>query len=92
MPIEEKKILPKNKGETFVDVERVINVNFEEEMKILESELIDCLRSYFNVETNTTYSDHPHDIWHGWDNLIRSLNNASNIAEKLMKQLGYEHD
>ena len=64
----------------------------EEEMSALQGWIIDSLRDFFYLETLIMYGSHPHDIWHNLDSLIKDLHDATEKAEKLMKELGYEHD
>jgi hypothetical protein len=64
----------------------------KEEMDILQGWIMDSLRDFFYLETLIMYGSHPHGIWHNLDNLIKDLHDATEKAEKLMKELGYEHE
>ncbi len=64
----------------------------EEEMSALQGWIIDSLRDFFCLEMLIMYGSHPHEIWHNLNNLIKDLHDATEKAEKLMKELGYEHE
>ena len=64
----------------------------EEEMSFLQERIIDSLKYFAYLEWVIFYEYHIHDIWHCLDNLTRELHSATEKAEKLMKELGYEHD
>ena len=64
----------------------------EEEMSALQGWIIDSLKYFAYLEWVIFYEYHIHDIWHCLDNLTRELHSATEKAEKLMKELGYEHD
>jgi len=63
-----------------------------EEMDKLQERIIDSLKYFAYLEWVIFYEYHIHDIWHCLDNLTRELHSATEKAEKLMKELGYEHD
>lgn len=64
----------------------------EEEMAELELLIVKSLKSFSHLEYRIFYEEHIHDIWHQLDGVITSLREATEKAEKLMKELGYEHD
>jgi len=53
---------------------------------------VDSFKDFAYLETLIMYGAHIHEIYHNLDSLIKDLHSATEKAEKLMKQLGYEHD
>jgi len=64
----------------------------EEEMSILQGWIVDSFKDFAYLETLIMYGAHIHEIYHNLDSLIKDLHSATEKAEKLMKQLGYEHE